>query len=626
MKPRPSPFTPRISSALAFLPLAALVVLLATMLAGRPLVLVAVGVATLLWTRELHRRRISPLPGFLQRIHPLFWPLLALALVAWANGPALGGDFLADDFGCLQLWSGKSAGQVLQLGDVSDGIWGVPDDELRPAFVLWYKALLSLFGVAAGPLHTANLLLHLLACLTVYGVVRQWWGRPGQAAALSAGLLFGVMPIDAEPVAWLIGGVDVLSTLAYLVVLWLFVRYRATGQRWALAAAAVVCVPALFTKEIVITLPVTLLGFDLLVARPWRKEPGGRLLTLVRLAGVHLPFVLAGAGFLLLRRLAFHTFAREGRLIARVPWFLGSLPTRLRFILLPDSIGSVLGLAAAALAMGGLVASLFWLWRHRREEAATVLLVGFFGLVFPIVTHLPLVVTYLSPRHLYLPGAGLAIAAGAALFPREAAIAGTHRTPPRLALLLLLLATFVPALRQGQSDWRTASEISREARRGIEAASRELPRGALLVVAGVPAERDATLVWRFALPFALQPPFAADDIERSRTLIEVPDLYCCPLEQWWRVRLPPLVHLLEGDPRSRIDVHLAEWGPGRVTLFRGRPRRRLVRGLLEEALGRPLTEETEGTLEEARAVVARLVDLARRSGRGGPPQSVALDP
>jgi hypothetical protein len=600
----------------------ALLVLLAAMLAGRPLVLLAVGVATLLWIGALLRRRTPPVPGPLQRLHPLFWPILALALVAWANGPALSGDFVADDFGCLQLWNGKSAGQILQLGDVSDGIWGAPDDELRPTFVLWYKTLLSLFGVAPLPLHTANLLLHLLSCLTVYGLVRQWWGRPGRAAALAAGLLFGVMPVSAEPVAWLIGGVDVLSTLAYLLVLLLFVRFRATGRRWAFFAAVVLCVPALFTKEIVVTLPVTLLGFDLLVARPWRNEPGRWPRRLLRLAAVHLPFVLASAGFLLLRRLAFDTFAREGRLIARVPWFLSSLPTRLRWFLLPDSAAGVLGLAAAVLAMGGLVASLFWLWRHRRAGEATVLLVGFFGLVFPVVTHLPLVVTYLSPRHLYLPGAGLAIAAGAALFPREAAITGTHRTLPRMALLLLLLATFVPALRHGQRAWRTASEISRQARRGIEAASRKLPRGALLVVAGVPAERDGTLVWRFALPFALQPPFAADDLERSRTLIEVPDLYCCPLEQWWRVRMPPLIRLLEGDPRSRIDIHLAEWSPGRVTLYRGRPRRRLVRGLVEEALGKPLTEQTAGTLEEARAVVARLVDLARRSGGGGASDNV----
>ncbi len=53
-----------------------------------------------------------------------------------------------------------------------------------------------------------------------------------------------------------------LAALAYLLVLLLFVRFRAAGAWGAWLAAVTLCVPALFTKEIVVTLPVTLLGFD----------------------------------------------------------------------------------------------------------------------------------------------------------------------------------------------------------------------------------------------------------------------------------------------------------------------------------------------------------------------------
>ena len=630
-------------------PLVVFVVLLGAMLAPWPRLLVAVALAAVVWLAALRWLPTAlTAPAALLRSS---WLLLAvLVLVAWAHWPAVSGDFVTDDYGCLQLWHSKSAGQLLQLGDVSEGIWGAPDDELRPVFALWYKALLDAFGVRPLPLHVANLILHLLTCVAVFGIARQWWGPPGNPAAVSAGLLFGLMPVHAEPVAWLIGGVDVLSTLFYLVVVLLFVRFRATRRRGAWLAAAAVCIPAMFTKETVVTLPATLLAFDLIVARPADWRPGQRTASLLRLAGVHAPFVLASAGFLVLRRLAFHTFAREGRVLERLPWFLSSLPTRLRWFLLPDPAGGAWQLAVSCFASGALLACLLWLWRHRHDHRRAQGWVACFGLAVPIVTHLPLIVTYLSPRHLYLPGAALALAAGAAIFPRrdqgprvpalkpQAAPTGTldpgSRVPAlkpqhastgtldqdspsqvsivRATMLLLLVLVFVPALRERHQQWHSAEAISRAARLGIDAVTQRVPAGSLLVIAGIPDQLHSTLVWRFALPFALQPPFIDRDLDRSFVLIEAPELYCCPVEYWWKRRMPPLTRLLAGPPEERVDVRLAEWKDGAIHLRHGRPRRRLVRGLIENTLGHALAPTTTGSPDEARRVVDRLADLARR--------------
>src|SRR5262249_6069604 len=40
-------------------------------------------------------------------------------------------------------------------------------------------------------------------------------------------------------------------------------------------------------------------------------------------------------------------------------------------------------------------------------------------------------------------------------------------------------------------------------------------------------------VWAYAVPFAVQPPFAAADLTERLYVVVPPDAFCCPEEQWF---------------------------------------------------------------------------------------------
>src|SRR5262245_27631174 len=132
---------------------------------------------------------------------------VALAL-AGAVGIAIGlatrgAYFLGDDFGYVQLFHAKSWTAVLRPGDISEGIWGHPLDEMRPFFALAFKAGTALHGTNALSWHVGNALLHGLAAVLVAALARAA-GAPSPVAAL-AGLLFAVQPAHTETVAWITG-------------------------------------------------------------------------------------------------------------------------------------------------------------------------------------------------------------------------------------------------------------------------------------------------------------------------------------------------------------------------------------------------------------------------------------
>ncbi len=93
---------------------------------------------------------------------------------------------------------------------------------------------------------------------------------------MSAALVFVLLPVHAESVAWITGRVDSMPALFYLAAFLAYVRYRQESKpalyRWAIVLFFV----ALFTKQNTITMVATLAGYDVIVGRR-------RILPLVRL-------------------------------------------------------------------------------------------------------------------------------------------------------------------------------------------------------------------------------------------------------------------------------------------------------------------------------------------------------
>lgn len=550
-------------------------------------------------------------PARASRGRALAVPAALAALVAAVAWPALDGDFLGDDFGYVQLFHAKPLASFLRLGDVSEGIWGQPLDELRPAFALFNKLRLLLHGPGPGALHASNLALHVAVCLALYGLVRTL--VPGRRrTAVAAALVFGLMPVHVEPISWITGTVDSLPTLFYVACVWQFARFRRGRGPGAYAAALALYLAGVFTKEILVTLPATLLAFDLLLTD---LSPGSWPDRARALARVHAPFVLTAASFLVLRRLVFASFAREGRVsLTLIGQFLAQQPERLRAMLAPTAEASLPGALAAAAGAGLLLAALAVVFRRRGQQAPALALLAFFGLAWHAVTVLPLLVTYVSLRHLYLPSCGLAVAVALLLFP-AAASGGVRSSPLRVAVLALLLLGQAVLLRAALAEWNAAGRLSRSLREQIASAAGDLPPGGRLLLSGLPQGSGKLVVWKFALPFALQAPFVDQDVYAGRSVIEPPRVYGRPLASWWAARQPLLRAWLDGPADERLDLLVVHWNARRQELLAGqwRPSRALLRGQVARTLGSLPEAASPPDAVQAERLVASISDAVRQS-------------
>jgi Flp pilus assembly protein TadD len=142
----------------------------------------------------------------------------------------------------------------------------------RPFLNLTFAVNQVLGGSAVGGYHTVNLAIHVLAGLTLFGIVRRTLNLPslrpnfGSSAlplAAIAALLWVVHPLQTSAVTYLSQRAESLMGLFYLLTLYCVVRAIAsdTPRRWQ-ALAIATCFLGIATKEVMVTAPVAILLFD----------------------------------------------------------------------------------------------------------------------------------------------------------------------------------------------------------------------------------------------------------------------------------------------------------------------------------------------------------------------------
>jgi len=125
------------------------------------------------------------------------------------------------------------------------------------------------------PFHWLSLLLHVGNCLLVYALFLTLLPRRRFACA-SGALLFGLHPLQAEPVSWAAGAGHPISAMFAIVALLAYVHSAKEGHisgRQALYVTAVVVgILAFFAKPVAFMLPFSALAIDLFVLESnWRK-------------------------------------------------------------------------------------------------------------------------------------------------------------------------------------------------------------------------------------------------------------------------------------------------------------------------------------------------------------------
>jgi hypothetical protein len=447
----------------------------------------------------------APGPTALPPTAPPRWLLaVVLAVAALAFLPALPIGFLADDFVYIARFYTMpwSAWPQFFTHEWSGGVWGQPLKELRPFAALSFMIDARLWGGNATGYRLVNLALHLAATgLVVRLAWRYAQALPARhsapAAPLIAGLVFAVHPAHVETVAWITGRADLLGSVAALAFLLAGEIYSERGPRTSAALCLAALLVGVFTKEFCLTVP------PLLILRWLLLDPRAGRAIWQRRAWLIAGALAVTAVYVVARRAAFGSDPTTGffgwndgpawnRQAGYAGWIVPILPfTTGHEWAAPPSLAVLRTLwivlsAAVGLALG--VAML-----RRAPWAGAV----FFGGFWWFATTLGLfVVVYFSPRHLYLPSAGVAIGLGLALN------AGRSRRLLAAVVVAWCLAAHFAALR----PWREAGRISREVIAAVDAHLAGAGENTIALIA-VPETFGHVLLWAWSSPQALGAPF-----------------------------------------------------------------------------------------------------------------------
>ncbi len=204
--------------------------------------------------------------------------ILAAGIAAYAN--SFSGTFVFDDFGSV-----VDNPSIRRLGSLA---WLHPPGygatvEARPFLNLTFAVNHAISGDDVWGYHFGNLIIHLAAAVTVFGLVRRSALRrrragagaagipdepgpiPAAGFALAVALIWELHPLQTESVTYMAQRAESLAGLLQLLALYGFVRadeVRETeSRRWQVLSVGA-CLIGMAAKETTITAPVIVLAYD----------------------------------------------------------------------------------------------------------------------------------------------------------------------------------------------------------------------------------------------------------------------------------------------------------------------------------------------------------------------------
>jgi protein O-mannosyl-transferase len=191
------------------------------------------------------------------------------ALAAYHN--SLSGPFVLDDLSSIpgnptirQLWP-----LTVPLAPPRGGGLTV---EGRPILNLSLAVNYALSGTGVGSYHAVNLAIHLLAGLTLLGIVGRTlrrlgpgpWADDAMPIAAAAAILWTVHPLQTEAVTYVVQRAESLMGLFYLLTIYGLIRGAEEGASripW-LGAGILACALGMATKEVMVSAPLVAFLYD----------------------------------------------------------------------------------------------------------------------------------------------------------------------------------------------------------------------------------------------------------------------------------------------------------------------------------------------------------------------------
>jgi Flp pilus assembly protein TadD len=130
----------------------------------------------------------------------------------------------------------------------------------HPLTTLSHMLDCQLYGLNANGHHATNIILHIIAVLLLFRVLRQMTGAIWKSAIVAA--LFAVHPLHVESVAWVSERKDVLSAVFFFLMLGAYGRYARTASMARYLAVIVLFAAGLMSKPMLVSAPIVLLLLD----------------------------------------------------------------------------------------------------------------------------------------------------------------------------------------------------------------------------------------------------------------------------------------------------------------------------------------------------------------------------
>src|SRR5437773_631908 len=189
-----------------------------------------------------------------------FYVCLALIAITWlVFGQTLGHDFVdVDDH--VYVYENPSITRGLSVDGVAWAFTHIHSENWHPLTMISHMLDCQLYGLKAGGHHFTNLLLHTIAVLLLFAVLRDMTGAFWRSAFVAA--LFAIHPLHLESVAWIAERKDVLSAVFFMLTLGAYMRYtrKPTLGRYVTVSILFACV--LMSKPMLVTAPFLLLLLD----------------------------------------------------------------------------------------------------------------------------------------------------------------------------------------------------------------------------------------------------------------------------------------------------------------------------------------------------------------------------
>jgi hypothetical protein len=390
----------------------------------------------------------EPLRDDRRRAALLSLVLVAATVAVYAN--SISAPFVFDDIPVIV--ENQQLGTFWPLGPVLLGVRGAPTGG-RPVTSLSFHLNELVAGRSPTGYHAVNILIHLIAGLTLFAVLRRMLRSADEpkgssnaavAMAFAVSLLWLVHPLQTESVTYISQRAESLMGLFCLVALYCAVRgfEGDRPERW-FRRAALASLLSVLSKEVGVVVPLIILAYDRLAVSESLKGALKRHWKLY--AGLALTWVAAGALQLTAPR-GYSVSLSDPDLL---PWAyfqrqIVALPMYLKLVFWPSPLILDYGyppvpplprLLAAGFFLVALIA--LSVWALRRKSLAGLAGVVFFLVLAPSSTVIPIVTEIVAEHRMYLPlGCVLAVAVGGAFeLSRVARERGLRLSPPNTRIV-----------------------------------------------------------------------------------------------------------------------------------------------------------------------------------------------